>query len=103
MMAVADVLIFLLIVVPIFPIATFAVLAWHTPWRAGSPSLSERTLLAFRDASVGVVVAVLACNRVFGWGFQRDTVLMLIASLLLLISLPSAYWLLLYARGAFRR
>ena len=101
-MAIADVLIVLLIVVPIFPIATFAVLAWHTPWRAGSPSLSERTLLAFRDAAVGVVVAVLAANRTFDWGFERDTVLMLIASVLMLISLPSAYWLALYFRGAFR-
>ena len=100
--ALIDILIVALIVVPIFPLSTVAVLAWHTPWRAGSPSLSERTLLAVRDASVAVVVAALAANRVFGWEWDRAVVLLLTTTILLLVSLPSAYWLLLYSRGGFR-
>ena len=97
-----DILVVALIVVPIFPVATVAVLIWRAGWRPDSPSLAERTLLAFRDATVAVVVAGLAANRVFGWDWDRAVVLLLTASILLLISLPSAYWLHLYARGEFR-
>ena len=97
-----DALIVALIVVPIFPLATVAVLVWCAGWRPNSPSLAERTLLAFRDATVAIVVAALAANRVFGWDWPREIVLLLTASILLLVSLPSAYWLHLYWRGEFR-
>lgn len=98
-----DVLIVLLMIVPIFPVATAGILLWHRSWRHGSPSLSERTMLALRDSTVGVVVALLAANRVFMWNFPREAVLMATAVVLLLVSLPSAYWLWLFMRGSFRR
>lgn len=95
-----DVLTWLLLLVPIFPLLALVILAGH--WSVPSPSLHERTLLAGRDWVVASIAGVLALARL-GWiTLPPGTPLLLIAVAMLLVSIPSAYWLLLYWRGAFR-
>jgi hypothetical protein len=98
---VIDWLVVLLIVVPAFPALTALILLRH--WnQLHSPSLHERTLLAIRDWAVGSIAAALALSRLGFITLPREWSLPLLAIAMLLVSLPSAYWLALYYRGKFR-
>lgn len=100
-MSVVDWMVVLLVVVPAFPALTALILLrhWH---RLDSPSLHERSLLAIRDWAVASIAATLALARLGIIGLPNDTALPLLATAMLLVSLPSAYWLHLYFRGRFR-
>jgi hypothetical protein len=97
-----EVMVLLLVVVPALPALLVIILVHHHAWRSGSPSLRERALLAFRDWIVASMAATMALNRLFGWGLPNETIILLLTLALLLVSLPSAFWLWMYWRGAFR-
>jgi hypothetical protein len=99
---VIELMVLLLVVVPAFPAVLLAILIHRHAWSSSSPSLRERTLLAVRDWLVASIAATLALNRLLGWSLPLPLVLMLLAVAMLLVSLPSAWWLWLYFRGAFR-
>lgn len=100
-MSVVDWMVALLIVVPAFPALTALILLRH--WnRLDSPSLHERTLLALRDWGVASIAAALALSRLGFIHLPQELSLPLLAIAMLLVSLPSAYWLWLYYRGRFR-
>lgn len=101
-MTLVDVEILLLIVVPALPALASLILVWKGGWRDTSPSLRERTLLALRDWLVASAVASIALSRLLSWGWPTDVTLVVLATALLLVSLPSAYWLWLYFTGRFR-
>lgn len=99
-MTVLDVEVLLLLVVPLLPIAAAYFLV--RGWALNSPSLHERALIAVRDAVIASAVAVLAAVRL-GWISLPDGVpLLVLTTALLLVSLPSAWWLYLFWRGRFR-
>lgn len=101
-MSVIDWMIVLLVVAPAFPALTALILVrhWH---RIESPSLHERTLLAVRDWAVASIAAALALSRLgFVFDLPPGSAIPMLAVALLLVSLPSAYWLWLYFRGSFR-
>lgn len=100
-MSVIDWMVLMLIVAPAFPALTALILLGH--WnRLESPSLHERTVLAIRDWGVASIAAALAFDRL-GFDIVPDGwSLPLLAVAMLLVSLPSAYWLWLYYRGRFR-
>lgn len=100
-MTILDVETFLLIVMPAFPILTTIILIRYAR-RAESPSLRERTLLAVRDSLVAISAAVLAMQRLGIIELPEGVPVLMLATLMLLVSLPSAYWLWLYFRGGFR-
>lgn len=89
-----------LVVVPILPLMASIVLVRH--WGSASVSLHERTMLALRDTLIASIAAAISVNRLMNLGWDGQTVLVLLAFSLILVSLPSAYWLFLYFRGAFR-
>ena len=91
----------LLVVVPAFPALTALILLrhWH---QLESPSLHERTLLAIRDWAVASIAAALALSRLGFIELPNGIGLPLLAIAMLLVSVPSAYWLWLYFRGQFR-
>jgi hypothetical protein len=100
---VVELMIVLLVVVPAFPALLLAILIHRRVWRSDSPSLRERTLLAFRDWLVASIAATLALRSLGMIELvPRSATLPLLAIAMLLVSLPSAYWLWLYFRGAFR-
>lgn len=92
---------FVLLLAPLLPLLAVLVLARHLA--AGPLSLRERAGLALRDLMVSSFIAFLAANRLFELGFQGDTLALLFAVALLLVSLPSGIWLWLYFRGSFGR
>ena len=100
-MSVIDWMVILLVVVPAFPALTALILLrhWH---RLDSPSLHERTLLAIRDWAVASIAAALAMSRLGFIHLPNGSALPMLAIAMLLVSLPSAYWLSLYWRGRFR-
>lgn len=99
-MTLVDVETVLLIVTPAFPALAALLLLRH--WRTDSPSLHERTILAVRDWLVASIAALLALSRLGLIELPRGVTLPLLATAMLLVSLPSAYWLWLYFRGRFR-
>jgi hypothetical protein len=100
-MTLVDWIVVLLVVVPAFPALTALILLRH--WnRLDSPSLHERTLLAIRDWAVASIAASLALARLGFIHLPNGTALPMLAIAMLLVSLPSAYWLFLYFRGRFR-
>lgn len=96
----ADVFAWLLIILPAIPFATVWVLVRHV--RSDSPSLAERSLVAVRDWLVSSMAGMLALNRIFGWGWSVQLVVLILGTAMVLVSLPSAWWLWQYHRGAFR-
>ena len=100
-MSLVDWMVVLLLVAPAFPSLTALILLrhWH---RFESPSLHERTLLAIRDWAVASIASALAMARLGFISLPHGTALPLLAAAMLLVSLPSAYWLWLYFRGRFR-
>lgn len=101
-MSVVEFEIAMLVVVPALPALTALILITRGGLREHSPSLRERTVLAIRDWLIASDVALLALNNLLGWGWPTVLALLMLLSGLLLISLPSAYWLWLYYRGSFR-
>lgn len=101
-MTLAEFEIMLLVVVPAFPALASLILLTKGGYRDTSPSLRERTLMAVRDWLIASAIAYLALTRIMGWNISRDLFLVILATALLLISLPSIWWLWLYYRGAFR-
>ena len=101
-MTLVEILAWLLIIVPAFPLAATVIFVGHRFWRVSSPSLRERAAIAIRDALVASMAAAIALNIVFGWDWPAIVRLILLAGGMVLVSLPSAWWLFLYARGAFR-
>ena len=100
-MTVIDWLVVMLIVAPAFPTLTAVILLRH--WNTTeSPSLHERTLLAIRDSLVAGIAAALAMSRLGFIDLPNGSALPMLAIAMLLVSLPSAYWLWLYWRGRFR-
>lgn len=100
-MTVVDWMVVMLIVAPAFPTLTAMILLRH--WnQTESPSLHERTLLAVRDSGVATIAAVLALSRLGIIDLPREWPLPLLVIAMLLVSLPSSYWLWLYYRGHFR-
>lgn len=95
-----DAIAWLLIVVPALPLATALILGQHI--RSESPSLAERALIAVRDCLVASMAALLALNRILGWGWPGQVIVLVLGMALILVSVPSAYWLWQYRRGAFR-
>jgi hypothetical protein len=78
------------------------VLIYRRAWRMRSPSLNERMVLGARDFLVASIAARLALSRLGYWAIEGESALLLLATALLLVSLPSIYWLWLYFRGRFR-
>lgn len=101
-MTVTDWLVVLLIVAPLFPALLVSVLVYRRVWTFRSPSLRERALLGLRDWVVASIAALLALTRLGFLSLPPHAALPLLAIAMLLVSLPSAYWLLLYFRGGFR-
>ena len=99
-MTAVDWMVILLIVVPAFPVLASLILIGH--WRVNSMSLHERTVIALRDALVASAAAGLALARLDVIELPEGSGLPVLATMMLLISLPSAYWLFLYWRGSFR-
>jgi hypothetical protein len=89
-----------LIVAPVLPLTAAFLLLRHWPER--SPALHERAILAVRDWVVASLAAILGMSRLDLIALPNGSALILIAVAMLLVSLPSAYWLILYYRGAFR-
>lgn len=100
-MTLVDWLVVLLVVVPAFPglAAIILVRHWHG---TDSPSLHERTLLAVRDWAVASIAAILALARMGFLSLPDGVPILMLAIAMLLVSLPSLYWLSLYWRGKFR-
>lgn len=92
----------LLIVVPILPFSAAAVFVWSRFWRYTSPSLRERAIIAIRDWIVASAVAAVALNLVLNLGWPGEVRALLLAGAMILVSVPSAYWLTLYFGGRFR-
>lgn len=97
-----DVIVVLLVAAPILPLSVLGVLLWRRAWRTASPSLRERTLLALRDAIVATIACLLALNRLDVINLPREAIVPMLGIAMLLVSLPSAWWLHLYSRQAFR-
>ena len=100
-MTAVDWMVVLMIVAPVFPALTAFILVrhWH---RMDSPSLHERTILAIRDWGVASIAAYLSLGRLHMLPVPSGVALPLLAIAMLLVSLPSAYWLSLYFRNRFR-
>lgn len=101
-MTLIDWLVALLIVAPLFPALLVGVLVYRRVWTFRSPSLRERALLGFRDWLVASIAALLALQHLGLVSLPHGIALPLLAIAMLLVSIPSAYWLLLYFRGGFR-
>lgn len=99
-MTLFDIQVVLLLIVPVLPAA--AALLLVTTWTHKSVALRERTLLALRDWIVASLAALLALNRILHWQWPSEFALSVLAFALLLVSLPSAWWLYLFWRGRFR-
>lgn len=95
-----DVIAWALVIVPAIPALAAWILVRHL--RSDSPSLAERALVAIRDWLVASLVAIVALNRIFEWHLPSLVVVLLLGGGMLLVSLPSAWWLYMYQRGAFR-
>jgi hypothetical protein len=89
-----------LIAAPILPLTAAFLLLRHWPER--STALHERAILAIRDWVVASLAAILAMARLDFFTLPNGTALVLIAVAMLLVSIPSAYWVFLYATGRFR-
>lgn len=89
----------ILVVVPVFPILTSVLLAQH--WKTDSVTLHERTIVAVRDAGVAAIVALLALRYLIGWDWPPGLTIALFYVALLMVSVPSTYWLWLYFFGHF--
>jgi hypothetical protein len=87
-----------LLIVPLLPLGALYVLRhhWHTP----SLLLRLRLWTTVRDAALGLFIALLAANRLFGWGLSGPGLAIPFAIGMLLVSLPSGWWLVLYWRGS---
>lgn len=101
-MTLTDWLVVLLIVAPLFPALLVGVLVYRRVWTFRSPSLRERALLGLRDWLVATIAALLALSRLHIIDLSRDLSIPLLAIAMLLVSIPSLYWLFLYFRGGFR-
>lgn len=64
-------------------------------------ALKERARIQALLGMLGLLVATLAANRVFGFGFDLGWVLILFVVVLLLIDIASGIWLWLYLSGRF--
>lgn len=95
-----DVLAWMLVFAPIVPAVTAWMLLRHI--RSESPSLAERALVAVRDWLVSSLCAVVALNRLREWGLPSGLMIGMLAGAMLLVSLPSAWWVYQYQRGRFR-
>ncbi len=94
-----DGMLLLLVIVPIFPAVASVILVRH--WHTDSPSLRERTVLAIRDWLVASIAAFLALARFDILEPPDGWALPLLAISLLLVGLPSVYWLWLFWSGHF--
>lgn len=65
-------------------------------------ALKERARMQLLLALLGAIVAVLAVNRVFNFGFDLGWVLVGFVAILLAIDVASGVWLWLYLTGRFR-
>lgn len=99
-MTAVDIEVVILAVVWVLPLIASVVLVRH--WSSQSVSLHERTILALRDLLVATLAGAIAVNRILDLGWDGQLVIALLGIALILVSLPSGYWLLLYFRGAFR-
>lgn len=89
-----------LVVLPVFPLAAAWILSRH--YRENSPSLRERAVLAIRDWVVSSIAAVLALSRLEVIELPPGSPIPMLIVAMMLVSLPSVWWLFLYFRGAFR-
>lgn len=90
-MNVVDVLAVLLVIMAVLPVLAAVVL-----WRfrhSESTVLRERAQLSLLLAGLAIITAVLALNRLLGWGFSGPVVSIPFAVLLLLLDLASGRWL----------
>lgn len=99
-MSVEDVAVWALVVLPVFPLAAAGLLGRH--YRENSTSLRERAVLAVRDWIVSSIAAVLALSRLEIIELPTGSAVPMLIVAMLLVSLPSVWWLFLYFRGAFR-
>lgn len=88
-----------LVIVPILPALASIALVRH--WKEDSVTLHERTIIAFRDWGVGSIAALLSLETLFDWNWPTLLWVMTLYIGLLLMSIPSAYWLYLYLTGHF--
>lgn len=101
-MTVIDIEVILLVIVPAFPATALGIMLWRRAWFTDSPSLRERTLIAARDWVVASIAATLALSRLGLIAIPNGSALPLLLTAMLLVSVPSAWWLWLYSRGRFR-
>lgn len=88
-----------LVIVPILPAAASIVLVRN--WRTDSVVLHERTVIAFRDWGAASLAALLALEHLLSWGWPTWLWIATMYTILILASLPSAWWLYLYLSGNF--
>jgi len=99
-MSVEDVAVGALVVLPIAPLAAVWILSRH--FKESSTSLRERAVLAIRDFIVASIAATLALSRLEFITLPTGTAVPMLIFAMLLVSLPSVWWLALYFRGSFR-
>lgn len=99
-MTAIDVVLWMLVFTPALPFLATLILMRH--WRIQSMSLRERAVIAVRDWVSASIIAILALRLQLDWQWPQGLSTVLLLCVVVLYSIPSAYWLYLYWRGAFR-
>lgn len=95
-----NVLAWLLIPMGVLPVITAVVLAPHL--NSASMALKERARLSVVLALLGVIVSLLALNRLLELGISSAWLAVSFAVILLLVDAASGMWLWQYLRNRFR-
>ena len=98
--ALLNVVTWLLVPMGVLPVITAIVLAPHV--NSASMALKERARLSIVLALLGVIVAVLALNRLLNLGLSGAWLVLPFATALLLVDGASGVWLWQYLRNRFR-
>jgi hypothetical protein len=83
----------------LLPLLTAAVLIRHV--NARSVALRERARLSIILAALDVIVMLLVLNRLLGWGWSAEWLVIPFGISLVLVDLASGAWLYQYVRGRF--
>jgi hypothetical protein len=98
----SDLLIIALVLLPPFDWAVALILGWLTVRYPDILTLKERAITAWIIAIVSTVAALLAWARLGNVTIANDAAILLLAIALILVSVPSVFWLMLLLTGRFR-
>ena len=98
-MTAVDVLTIVLVPMGLLPVLTAVVLVRHV--NSTSMALKERSRLSLVLAFLGVIVTLLALNRLLGWGWSGELLVIPFGIALILVDGASGIWLVEYLRGKF--